>query len=82
MVAELRGDVDPDLSFFSARDHVLFDASWPTFPGRMAAYCPHDDQDYRTSLYELPEDLPDATRYWGRWIHSRESSPAAGQRIG
>ena len=67
MVAELPGDIDPTLSFFSTRcdgDHFLFDASWPTFPGRMAAYCPHDDQDYRVSLYELPEDLPDATRYW------------------
>jgi len=67
MAADLPDDIDANLSFFSVRcgdDDFVFDSSWHTFPGRMTAYCPHDDQDYRISLYELPEHLSDATRYW------------------
>src|SRR5688500_7910396 len=59
----------PALSYYSERcggDDYLFDKRWHTHPGRMAAYCPHDPKhpDYRISAYELPADLPDATRYW------------------
>lgn len=42
----------------------LFDASWTTFPGRMAAYCPHRQIAFRQSRYELPPDLPEPTRAW------------------
>jgi len=63
----LPGDVDPALWFPcaavpSTRDY-LFDAQWHTHPGRMAAHCAARGSDYRVSLYELPEKLPDATRY-------------------
>lgn len=65
----LPNDVDPELWFRSARcggqRDFLFDAKWTTHPGRMKAYCPHSDwADYRISVYELPDDLPLATRYW------------------
>lgn len=70
LASVLPDDVDPELWFPSAqcggeRDY-LFDAKWHTHPGRMKAYCPHrpDWPDYRISVYELPTDLPTATRYW------------------
>ena len=64
----LPDDVDPALWFQcdvlpSTRDYV-FDAQWHTHPGRMAAYCAARRLDYRISPSELPEALPDATRYW------------------
>jgi hypothetical protein len=70
VATELPDGIDPNLGFFSPEcggDDFLFDSSWHTFPGRMAAYCPHVKQqysDYRVSAYELPEDLPDTTRAW------------------
>ena len=42
----------------------LYDAGWTTFPGRMAAYCPHRSVAYRLSRYELPPDLPERTGSW------------------
>ena len=42
----------------------LYDAGWTTFPGRMAAYCPHRSVAYRRSRYELPPDLPELTAAW------------------
>ena len=42
----------------------LYDAGWTTFPGRMAAYCPHRFVAYRQSRYELPPDLPERTSAW------------------
>jgi hypothetical protein len=69
MNAEIPDDVNPNLAFFSKRcqgDDYLFDSGWLTFSGRMSAFCPHDPDspDYRVSKYELPEELPEATRYW------------------
>ena len=72
--AQLPDDIDPKLWFASRRRQCrgerdyLFDKHWLTHPGRMAAYCPHDAEhpDYRISLSELPESLPDETRYWVR----------------
>jgi hypothetical protein len=68
----LPSDVDPEVWFTSSRAacrgsrDYLFDKHWLTNPGRIAAYCPHDEKwpDYRISLSELPEELPAATRYW------------------
>lgn len=80
----LPADVDPRLWFVSpharcrgGRDY-LFDKHWLTHPGRMAAYCPHDVEwpDYRISLGELPDDLPEATRYWVRGFLAGNLPPA------
>lgn len=65
---ELPPDIDPAIRFScpqvpSTFDY-LFDAHSHTWPGRMAAYCPAQDLDYRISLEELPDDLPVSTRYW------------------
>jgi hypothetical protein len=52
---ELPDDVDPRLAFLASHcggDDYLYDAGWHTFPGRMAAYCPHRGRDYRISAYE------------------------------
>ena len=41
MPGELPDHVDPRLAFRSSQcngDDYLYDAGWPTFPGRMAAY--------------------------------------------
>jgi hypothetical protein len=72
--AALPDDVDPEMWFRSTRTECdggrdyLWNGEWHTFPGRMAAYCPHrpEHSDYRISLSELPDDLPVATRYWVR----------------
>lgn len=50
------------------RRDYLYDSGWHTFPGRMAVWCPHDPAhaSYRISIDELPDDLPDATRWWVR----------------
>jgi hypothetical protein len=42
----------------------LYDAGWATFPGRMAAYCPHRLVMFRISRYELPPELPERTQAW------------------
>ena len=65
----LPDDIDPSLSFYSSRcggDDYLIDGHWHTWPGRMAVYCPHDPDhpNYRISFYELPGELPLASRYW------------------
>jgi len=50
---------------YPCEDHdYLYDAGWTTFPGRMAAYCPHRSFSYRQSRYELPPDLPERTLAW------------------
>jgi len=69
----LPDDIDPELWFASKqcggqRDY-LYDSGGHTWPGRMSAYCPHEDEahsGYRISVHELPDDLPTATRYWVR----------------
>ena len=66
---QLPHGVDPAVRFFSERcqgHDYLVDGHWHTFPGRMQAFCPHDSSwaYYRVSWYELPTELPVATRYW------------------
>lgn len=72
---DLPEDVRPAYPFRSLRARCesgtdfLFDKHWLTHPGRMAAYCPHNPShpDYRVSLCELPDDLPEETRrHWVR----------------
>jgi hypothetical protein len=42
----------------------LYDPGWTTYPGRMAAYCPHRSVAWRVSRHELPPDLPERTLAW------------------
>ena len=67
-IVGLPADIDPAIWFpcrkVPSSVDYLFDSRWPTWPGLMAAYCPAEEQDYRISREELPEDLPEATRYW------------------
>src|SRR5690348_13349063 len=46
-----------------ARD-FLYAAAWHTFPGRMGAYCPSKQVWFRISARDLPDESPDATKYW------------------
>jgi hypothetical protein len=64
------GDIDPELWFpcphhEGARD-ILYPSSANTFPGRMPAWCERRQVSFRVSLSSLPDDLPVATRLWGR----------------
>jgi hypothetical protein len=42
----------------------LYDPGWTTYPGRMAAHCPHRHLSFRQSRHELPPDLPERTMAW------------------
>lgn len=65
---DLPEDIDPELWFecphhAPSRDYLVREP-WHTFPGRMQAWCETRRLTFRVSKKELPETLPDATRYW------------------
>ena len=68
MSDELPAEIDPALWFPcsdvpGARDY-LYSAAWHTFTGRMGAYCPAKQVWFRVSASEIPDAVPESTRYW------------------
>jgi len=56
-----------------ARDFLV--GNCHTFPGRMAAYCPHRDQGFCVSLAEIEEMSPEAERWVRGFLAGNEPEP-------
>ncbi len=69
-LSQKSGDLDETLWFpcehhAGARD-LLYPSAGNTFRGRLPAWCETRQVSFRVSVSQLPDDLPEATRYWVR----------------